>query len=139
MSRLLMNLDWPEALPEFEGFLKASGLDCQKRGTVPQYGEKLALYGNGRIAVRVWSERGRWFLDVGDTWGRPDEWYDAALIRDLVGEGGSDVLPITEQINVIRKNWPSIIEAFSVDESGQSHERLASLRNERVRRLFPGM
>ena len=134
-----MNLDWPEALPEFEEFLKASGLDCQKRGAVPRYGEKLALYGNGRIAVRVWSERGRWFLDVGDTWGRPDEWYDAALIRDLVSDGGDDILPIAEQIKVIQNNWPSIIEAFGPDRSGQSHERLASLRLQRVPRLFPGL
>jgi len=130
-------LDWSEKFPAFEDFLKEKGLSCQRRGTVPRYGEKLAQYGNDKIAVRVWSERGIWFADIADIVGRPNEWYDSAIIRDLVKGRGEDVLPITEQMRIIEENWPAIADAFAPEHREQTNHQLNAMRKERAKRRFP--
>jgi hypothetical protein len=133
-----MNLDWPEALGAFEDFLKGKGLVCECRGTVPRYKEKLALYGNDKIAVRVLSERGVWFADVADIAARPDEWYDAEILRYLV-TGRDEALSIAEQLRAIEENWVAILDSFTPVHRDETHKRLEVLRKERSRRMFPGL
>lgn len=132
-----MSAEWPDKFGRFEEFLSAQGLSCQRRETTPRYGEKLAQYGNGRIAVRILSERGVWWAEVADIAGRPDEWYDAAIVRDLIKGRGEDVLPITEQMRIIEDNWSAIADAFAPANREETHKRLDILRNERAKRRFP--
>lgn len=133
-----MNLDWPDVLPGFEQFLKKKNLVCLGRGTSPKYGEKFALYRDGNISVRVLSERGQWFAELSDSAGSPDEWYDPAILRDLIIGPGNDVLTFSEQLRTIENNWSAILESFSPDRREETHNKLAILRHERAKRRFPG-
>jgi hypothetical protein len=99
----------------------------------------LLQYGNSRIAERIVSDRHKWYVEVAEPVTRPDEWYDAAIVRDLLVGSGEDVLSLTEQINFIQTNWAAIVDCFGPAHREDSHNRLALLRKERVRRRIPGL
>src|SRR6266404_195984 len=117
-------MNWPESLASFESFLKEQGLSCEFRGTVPRYGERLVLYNNNTIAIRVLSEKSVWFAEVSDL-ARPSEWYEADIIRQFVGSRDiwpmDQPIPITEQLKIIRDHWSTIIKAFDPGAAGNSH------------------
>jgi hypothetical protein len=134
-----MTENWPNELPTFELFLREKGLVCRRRGRIPRYGEHLALYGDGKISVRVLSEKGQWFTEVADNAGRPEEWYDAAILRDLVQGSGEDVLSLAEQMKVIEDNWSAITNAFRPEHREHTHQHLGLLRKQRAKRRFPAL
>jgi hypothetical protein len=132
---------WPETLAAFEAFLKEKGLYCQLRGPVPRsaerYGEKMLQYTNDKITVRIVSESSKGSVEIADI-ALPDEWYDAALLRDLFKGRVEDRLPVSEEIGIIEDNWLAITDAFSDANRETTHTDLKLLRNERAKRLFPG-
>jgi len=132
-----MNSNWPKVIDDFELFLAKAGLICQQREELPSFGDKVLQYANGSIAVRVCSDRYAWFVEIADIVGRPGQWYDTALLRDMLAGQGEDVLSLPVQIEFVETNWPAIVGSFNAMQREATHTRLVSLRNERVKRLFP--
>jgi len=123
----------------FESYLEKLGMKCQHRESSTGFGDKVAQFGNAEILLRIGSDRGMWFVDIADT-NKPDEnnWYDPAILRDVLIGPGSDVLSLAEMIEFIKKNYQLIIKAFSSAQRAETHERLNIMRTERLRRRFPG-
>jgi len=135
-----MVLLWPEVVRDFEGFLTKEGLMFQQRlEDQAAYGNKLLQYGNADILVRIVSDRDIWYIEVAEANTQPNEWYDAAIVRDLLIGSGEDVLSFTEQMDFIRTNWEAIVQCFGLTRREESHNQLATLRTERVRRRIPGL
>ena len=130
---------WPSDVAQFEAFLAQQGLVRTKREESGGFDNKVVEYADGRLAVRVVCEKSVWFVEVSDTDGQPGEWYDAAIVRDLLGGSGPDVLSLQDQIAIVRDNWRTIARRFGPSDRAESHARVDRLRKQRVRRLFPGL
>jgi hypothetical protein len=126
---------WPEAVAAFEDFLKGAGLTCLRRETGPESGGRLLQYGCAIVGVRLVFDGCAWLAEVAGVGSRPDDWYDAAALRDLLAGGQSaDTLPLAEQIEFLRVNWRAIVRAFDPIRRADTHMRLAFLRWQRVKR-----
>jgi hypothetical protein len=111
----------------------------QRREILQAFGDQLLEYSNRNMRVRVASDRGIWSVVIADADRLPQTWYDAAILRDLLVGPGNNVLSLAEQIGVIEAAWPAIVECFDPAHRADTHARLASLRQSRARRLFPGL
>jgi hypothetical protein len=60
-----------------------------------------------------------------------------ALLRDCFSEDGPNALSFKQQVDFLLTHWPDIQEIFSIEPAVAVNERLAQLRRERARRLFP--
>lgn len=135
-----MNATWPDAIQDFELFLAKAGLTPQERLEDPAAtGNRLVQYGGVDIAVRVVSDRYKWYVEVAEPVTQPADWYDAAILRDLLVGRGEDVLSLPEQIGFVQTNWAGIVGCFDPVHREDSHSRLVVLRRERVRRRIPGL
>jgi hypothetical protein len=132
-------VSWPRKVTDFENFLKTRGLVCQRREEEPYFSNKVLQYGDATVRVRVVSDRGIWFVEVDSPDPVSNEWYDTALLRDLLIGLGKDELTLEEQVDFIQVNWLSIVNLFALAAREQTASRLASLRQERVRRRLPGL
>lgn len=127
---------WPPEAGRVDEFTSWAGLKPTRHHVSGSFGDRLQEYASLTLAVRVVRDKGQWSIDVSDRAGRPDEWYDAALLRDLLDGGGSDVLTFPEQVAVVEHAWNDIAVRFSAERREQTHTRLAALRTERAARLF---
>jgi hypothetical protein len=132
-----VNSDWPEAVADFKVFCSQAGLVCQRREEHASFGNKMVQYGSASVGLRVVSDRGIWFVEVADFTHHPNEWYDAAILRDLLIGPGADVLTLPDQIEFVEMSWPQILSGFGSERNIDTHERLARLRGERLRRRLP--
>jgi hypothetical protein len=124
---------WPAPVAGFENFLNDAGLTCLRRET--ESGGKLLQYGSAIIGLRLAFDGCAWLVEVAGIGSRPDEWYDAAVLRDLLAGGQSaDALPLAQQIEFVRANWRAIVRAFDPIRRADTHMRLAFLRWDRVKR-----
>ena len=112
---------------------------CQRREEQPVFNNKVLQYGNADIGVRVVSDKGIWYIEVADVAGHPNEWYDAAILRDLLLGSGEDVLPLADQVEFVETQWPAIINRFTPAQREDTHAQLSSLRKDRAKRRFPGL
>jgi hypothetical protein len=128
-----MKSNWPQDVLDFEAFLLSEGLACRKREESENFGNKFVEYSNAEFGARVVCDRGQWYADVCDSKALPKQWYDAAIIRDLLLGPGEDVLPFSEQLQIIERNWDAIRNCFDLEGT---HAKLASLKQERVKRRF---
>ncbi len=87
---------WPPETGRIDEFTSWAGLKPTRHLVSGSFGDRLQEYASPTLALRVVRDRGQWSVDVCDRDGRPDEWYDAALLRDLLDGGGSDVLAFPE-------------------------------------------
>lgn len=129
---------WPEIVAALEDFLKEVGLECERREEGASFGNKLLQYGDKVVMVRVVSDRGVWFIEVAGSQAQPVQWYDVAILRDLLAGPGEDVLPLQAQVDFLEKHWSNVVERLSPPELDDSAAQLAVLRHERARRRFPG-
>lgn len=130
---------WPSELAGFESFLSQQGLARTRREESSSFDNKLVEYSDGTLSVRVVCDRGVWHVEVSDIANLPGEWYDAALVRDLLGGRGMDVLPLSAQIAIVETDWHAIRSRLAPTRRQASHARLAELRKERANRRFPGL
>jgi hypothetical protein len=130
---------WPRAVIDFEVFLGKAGLVCRHREERAAFNDKSVRCANADLGVRVLSERDVWFVEVADVATRPDEWYDAAILQDLLLGHGKGVLSLPEQIKFVETNWQAIVGSFGAATAADTHSRLALLRKERAKRLFPDL
>ena len=133
-----MDSVWPTAVTDFEAFLKKEGLVCREREIAKSFDNKFVQYENANIGVRVVCDRSFWSVEIADIAGRPDEWYDTAIVRDLILGLGEDVLKLPEQIKIIEANWSTILDRFSAAKRADTYARLKHLENERMKRRLPG-
>jgi hypothetical protein len=139
IDRVMSNdSSWPKAITDLEGFLDRVGLKCERREEEASFSNKLLQYEGKPVKVRAVSDRGIWFVEVADAQARSNQWYDVAIIRDLLIGQGEDVLPLQEQVDLLEQNWPAICSRFSPSEREYTSARLALLRQERTRRRLPG-
>ncbi len=132
-------LEVPDAVMQFEEYLKSKGLRRQRREKRPSFGDTFIQYADNSVAVRIFSERGIWFVDISDVAGRPQEWYDAGIIRDLIVGHEKDGMPLADQIEVFTHNWDAILDRFAPPQREKTYSRLATLEQERAKRMFPGL
>jgi hypothetical protein len=126
---------WPEPVAAFQKFLTGAGLTCLWHEHDRESGGKLLQYSNAVVAVRFVFDQCVWLLEIADVRARPSDWHDAAILRDLLHGGRvQDVLELTEQIEMVQKNWPAIVRAFAPERSADTHRRLAFLSLERAKR-----
>jgi hypothetical protein len=120
---------WPEPIRAFEEFLKSADLTCLRRETDAAAGGKFLHYGSVIVGVRFVFDGCAWLAEVAGVPSQPGEWYDAALLRDLLAGGQSaDALPLAQQIEFVRANWQAIVRALGPDRIHDTRMRLAFLR-----------
>lgn len=132
MSELL-----PTEIIELEAFLKNAGLKLQFEEKSAAFGNRLIQFANEQIAVRITSDRGVWFVELSDPLDETGDWYDAALMRDLLSGHGEDVLTLPDQVRFVRDSWKSIVGRFDANNRVLTHARLIELRRERAKRRIP--
>ncbi len=120
-------------------FARRIGLKPSRNEMSASFGDRLLEYASPTLAVRVVRDKGQWSIDVSDREGRPDESYDAALLRDLIEGRGEDVLAFPEQVAVVERGWKEIALRFGAARRDETHARLGVLRKERMQRMFPGL
>lgn len=130
---------WPPETGRVDEFTSWAGLKPTRHQVSGSFGDRLQEYASPSLALRVVRDKGQWSVDVSDREGRPDEWYDAALLRDILEGGGSDVLTFEEQVAVVERGWKEIAVRFAPDRRDETHARLAALRQKRSERRFPGL
>jgi hypothetical protein len=69
-----------------------------------------------KTAIRRFTDRGIWFIELAGVNPQSGEWYDAAILRDLLISQGEDVLPVQEQVEFIEKNWTAFCSLFDPKE-----------------------
>ena len=135
-----MSLNWPEAIRDFEAFLQEVGLVCKRRVEDQEaFGNKLLQYGSPNIGVRIVSDRGTWSVEIAEVVTRPDEWYDAAILRDLLVGHGEDVLSLADQIKIVETNWPALVDRFSPLHQQDTHRQIARLRKGALEKALSGV
>jgi len=134
-----MAIDWPLEVVAFEDFLKSKGLTCQRREKLSSFGDKLVQFSDEKLAVRVFSERAVWFVDVADAAAHPKEWYDAGILRDFMLGPATGAISLADQIKLVKENWPVIVHCFAAPQLEVTRKRLAGLQQDRAKRLFPGL
>jgi transposase len=97
-------------------------------------GRQVLQYGNAIIAVRLVFDRCAWLVEVAETRFRPDEWYDAAMLLDLLTGHSEDALPLARQIEIVTANWRAIVRIFGPDRVHDTRMRGAFLRLVRAKR-----
>lgn len=128
----------PRAVKSFESFLAAHGTPLVRREGDGVRTGIVSVYSDGYLAVRVELERGYWMIDVADASAHPYIWYDPAILREALGQAGSDAPMLEEQIAIVESNWDRIRGLFEPERRSETHARLDALRKQRVHRLFPG-
>lgn len=128
----------PEAITKFESFLRNVGLMCQRReGPDPKFfGNQLIQYGDNSIGLRIVSDRSEWTISTSDAAGRPEEWYDADLVREMLAGRHDGALSLVDQVAFFEHNWPEIKIRFSADRRSETRSQLAALGTARSKRLF---
>ena len=129
---------WPLVVTGLEEFMKRIGLKCERREEEASFSNKLLRYTGEFMAVRVVSDRGIWFIEVANVNAGAGQWYDVAIIRDLLFGSGEDVLSLEKQVDFIECNWLAVSRCFSPPEWQHTSAQLTLLRNERTRRRLPG-
>ena len=130
---------WPPEAGSVDEFTSWEGMPLSHHVESGAFGDRLMEYASPTLALRLVRDKGQWSVDVSDREGRPDEWYDAALLRNLLEGEGGDVLTFAEQVTVVESRWKEIAGAFGPERRGETHARLAALRKERLQRLVPDL
>ena len=128
-------MEIPEHIRQVIGFLESQGLSRKAMVEGNGFGSGVITYENG-VRVRIVNDRGDWFIEVSDL-RQPNEWYDMALLRHLLGDSGPDVLGVPEQAAILTSRWEAICRVFEPACAAESHRRLQRLREERAKRWFP--
>jgi hypothetical protein len=134
-----MDSNWPRVVDDFTKFLTDAGLQLRTRKEEAVFSNKILQYDGQRVNVRIVSDKGVWYVEVADASHQSNEWYDTAIVRDLILGPGEDVLSLQNQIEIIETNWPAITGLFSPSQEEHTHSRLAILREERSKRRFPNL
>lgn len=136
-----MTSEWPDHLDEFGEFLVEQGLSFERKGIVPQSGDKLWQYGNSQLGVRVVADKGLvWSVRVADIAGWPNQWYAACELREMLIDEHESCSEwpreagIAGQIRFVEEKWASIADAFAPLKRRESHETLKQLAKRRSRR-----
>lgn len=128
----------PATVQELRNFLVARGMSLvgsEGKGVDMAH---VAVCSDGHLAVRIEFERGAWLIWVADAIDHPSTWYDPAILREALGQGGSDSPSLEEEVAILQSNWDAIRSLFRSDRRQETHDRLDTLRKQRVHRLFPG-
>ena len=128
----------PDAVQRLKNFLVARGMSLVRsegRGVDMAHA---AVYSDGYLAVRVEFDRGGWLIWVADAIDQPGTWYDPAVLREVLGQAGSDSPSLEENVTILQSNWDTIRSLFRPERRQETHDRLDTLRKQRVHRLFPG-
>jgi hypothetical protein len=133
----------PKAVVELEMFLVAQGLSLVRHegeglrtDNVAVYGA--AVYSDQRLVVRVEFDRAYWMVLIGDAGSYRDTGYDPAVLREALGLAGGDSTEIEEDVTIVVTHWDRIRDLFAPERRAETHDRLDTLRKQRVHRLFPG-
>jgi len=131
---------WPPDLATFEVFLFKAGLVLSKEGEPDpsSFGNFWQEYSNDDLMVSMGYDRES-YVTVSARGSHPQDRYDPAILRELLGRKGSEVAPLKEEIAFLIGAWPDIVKTFSRSESEVSRERLVELRKARARRLLLGL
>lgn len=124
----------PEPVRQVVAYLEHLGLSEVRTDESNSFGSRATTY-RGRIGVRILSDRGQWFIEVSDPQ-QPDDWYDMALLRELLLDHGPDVLDLSEQAAVLISRWDAIQHLFQSGSAAESHRVLQRAREERAKRRF---
>jgi hypothetical protein len=131
---------WMSTVVKLEAFLTTVGLHIEHQEESAAFGDKLFLYKEEYLKVRVISDRNVWFVEVANVQAADSQWFDVAIIRELLfGPGGEDVLSLEQQIDFVEGNWSAISICFGPCQWLQTSDRLSFLREERTKRRLPGL
>lgn len=133
-----MSASTPENVLNLGSFLEERGLRCDRDEELRSFGDRLILYWDDSIGVRVVRDRGIWSVDVSDSREGKD-WYDVPLLMELLQGRGEDVRPIEEQIEFIMNSWHEMKQCFSCERRSLTRASLHELGLSRTRRRIPGL
>jgi hypothetical protein len=128
----------PEAVKTLERFLRQAGFSLKQDDRRAASAYREVLLENGNLAIRAIRDRGVWDIEASDLNG-PSDWYDVAILRDLLDGSGDDELPLAVQARFIEERMPEISSAFDGASRTKSHDRLEALRSQRAKRRYPGL
>ena len=134
-----MDTQFPAEVSSVVKFLEEQGFSAVDVSDLPYFGSRSVILTDGRVNVRLVSDRGRWAIDVGPE-GARDEWYDLPLVEEeLRREIGPDILTFEEESNLLRQHLSEIRSAISGPGSRQVRSDLDQRRRKRVKRRFPSL
>jgi hypothetical protein len=132
--------NWATSIAKFEDFLKGQGMRLEHREEYASFGSKLFRYAGGSIAVRVVSDKGIWFVEIRSVQAADTQWYDTAIIRELLhGSAVEEVMSLEQQTNFVERDWPAIVRCFDPSDWHRTSTQLSILRLERTKRRNPGL
>jgi len=131
---------WMSMVAKLGGFLKSIGLHLEHQEESAAFGNKLFLYRGESLKLRVLSDRSVWLVEVANVQAADSQWFDVAIIRELLfGAKGEDILSLEQQIDFIEGNWSAISICFGPSQWLQTSARLSFLCEERIKRRLPGL
>lgn len=90
------------------------------------------------LFVRFVCDRGQVSVEISST--LTDKWNDLGLVRIMIENGDvTERQPLDELAAFFKANEALVVRLFSTDEITTTGAKLAELRQDRVRRIFPKM
>jgi len=101
----------PDALAVLVSRLRAAGFSPVRSARTESFGDRLVVYAKSRLLVRIVSDRGQWFVEVGARdW---DDWFDADTWKGCLDGTDVAIEPSTtsEQAEFLGQNLDRIVGA----------------------------
>lgn len=128
----------PNSVLAFEDFLKRAGFACQQQLDSQVFGNRLLECRSVDFVVQIVLDRSTWFIGLSEL-SEPGTTYYAEMLKQLLSGEQEETMPISEQIDFFRKNWPAIMALFEPEHRDHTRTRRKALGRARVPRMFPGL
>lgn len=133
-----MDIDLPLEVRDFEKFLERNGCAPNRLET---FDEHSGYYSVQRFCtgftIRLERDRFAWVVDVCDSIGRPDKWYQVSLIAKLLSDRNDEMMSFSQQLEFAEAHWLEIGQCLDERHQAETHDRLTVLAKERAKRMFP--
>lgn len=127
----------PEILVDFIEVLQADFGFSFKEKTIGRFGDPHLIFSNSPFSVYIYGECGEvWFIEISHE-SLLNEWYDTALIREIiVNKVDTDLMTLEEKLSFWKEHLAEVKRLFNDDEKSV-HDELKSRQMERAKRMLP--
>lgn len=127
----------PIEIMRIEGFLEQMGLK-EVQNISGEMGNQIIQYEGVNISVRLFCDRGTWFIEIGNSTLHPDAWAGMSLIRNvLLGSENDSAMPLSSEFEFLQVNWREISDRFSPAKAAETHAQLRAANRAILIRRFP--
>lgn len=124
----------PHETGQFAQFLIDRGFTFIAEAKTAAFGDSDSEFHGARCSFRIVSDRGQCFVDAAPA--GKSEWFDVALLAQVLNGRGPDIMSFVEQAEFVCGELSGIESLLS---SADGLSRLLKARSDRVRRRMPGL